>query len=637
MDGAQQLLEETSLANTWVGIAILFAAFCFFCFGSLGYGLLLRRAWRRDDGLLETISDSFLLASAFLWFFASLLASAHWLGVFPSWSYWLFFLPGFLASFPRLREVLSFAKQRHSLYLALFVFIFLLRALSASIPARLGDPLLYHLLGPRLWMEAGGFTMHPQLPNALLASTWEILYLWPQMLWYSSRPLYGLVEAQIFSQWLHLSIAWAGSALLVMRLFQPSLRTSLLPLAGLAALFVSGLHWTAAVAKNDVGIALWALGALIYFQEFFRKCSPPYAALSGFFAGLAVSGKITALFTLGPLMAGVFVSAFFWKKWRLTILGMSLWVVSFLVGALPAYVRNFLLSGNPLYPMFPKLFPSPHLAPSYEAFFAQVQPSNPLHSMSRIWERAPELWRESPFIFVAIFLLAFVLISRAFFRPCEADSPPPVLLLTCSTFAYVIFVITQIPRIELRYIGASLQILTAGGVVMLLREAYRFPSARLRQGATSLILVAILATSKLPLHILGKIWREPLGTVALLGHSAGEAKAWLRKNAGAGFTVMAGDNESYYLTPVAHAVLSERADIDRATRNESDFPRFVNKLCEVSHAKFLFDARPENGMAVRFGAAIPQEAVVFSAQGAKVYDLGKLEELLSPSSRACPR
>ncbi|MFX5595335.1 hypothetical protein ABTD92_22020, partial [Acinetobacter baumannii] len=79
----------------------------------------------------------------------------------------------------------------------------------------------------------------------------------------------------------------------VMRLFRGTVRKAWLPLAGLAALFVAGVQWTAPLAKNDAGIAFWVLGAVVYFSEARPERSGRKALLSGIFAGLAVAGKIT--------------------------------------------------------------------------------------------------------------------------------------------------------------------------------------------------------------------------------------------------------------------------------------------------------------------------------------------------------
>lgn len=626
MDG--NTLPESSLADSWPGIAFLFLLFCWFLVGTLGYGAWLRRRLFEGDTLLVRLSDCFLLGSVLLFASAFLLASIRVLGALPAWLWWLAFLPGVLAFRATGLDFLRSAGERRVFALAA-VLIFFVRALTAAVPAQHGDPLLYHLLGPRLWREAGGFLMHPNLPNALLASSWETLYLWPQLFWFSSRPLYGLVEAQLFSQWLHLFLAWGGSALLVMRVFERDMRSRWLPLAGLAALFVAGVQWTAALAKNDAGIAFWVLGAVVFFGDGFRKRRRVCFLFSGIFAGLALSGKVTALLCLAPLLGMLLLASTPWRRWKFTLAAAAAFLLGFLGGALPIYLRNFFLAKNPFFPLFPKLFPSPYLSRSWEAHFAQVQPSSPLSSLPRLWQRFPELVKENPFTLVAVLFLLFLLAQLM--RKKLPESPRLAALLAGALASYAIFVVTQAPEIELRYLGASLELLAAGGVYATLRLSGLLPTMKLQTGAAMLVVVAIFAASKLPLHVLGKIWRSPLGVAMLSQHSAGEAKGWLRKNAGNSFTLVAGDNEMYYLTPLQAAVITERPDLDAATHDSKALADFLEKACGLTHARYLLDARPTgpHGLEARFGKESFTKATVFTAQGANVYELAKLDQRCS--------
>ncbi len=626
MNELGKTLVEASLADSWGGIALLFAGFLYFFVGVLGYGFAWRKLVLPKADLLTRVSDALLLGSLFLFILAFFLAALQVMAAIPRALYWLLFTPGIYFALPLLREAKASLWPKRKWPLAVLFLIFFVRALTAALPSQHGDPLLYHLLGPRLWVEGGGFLMHPNLPNALLASSWECLYLWPQLFWFSSAPLYGLVEAQLFSQWLHLFLAWAGSALLVMRLFREFVRESWLPLVGLAALFIAGLHWTAPLAKNDVGIAFWVLGAVVFFVEAVRESSPRKALLSGLFAGLAVCGKITALLSLGPLLAALFLFAAPWRKHKFFLRAVGAWSAGFFLGLLPIYARNYFLSGNPFFPLFPKVFPSPWMSKSWEAHFAQVHPSSPLHAFPRIWGRAPELFFESPWILFALPLLGWVLARNG------KREGTLVALLLGSFLAYVIFVITQDSRIELRYLGPSLMLLAAGGILFLERFSGLFPPAQ--KAALFIALIALLASSKLPLHVLRKIWVSPLGVQALRAHSAGEAKAWLRAHAQDGFTVVAGDNETYYLTPLGVAVLTERPDLD-AANEETQLTGFVQKLCALTRARYLLDARPDIGVEKRFGAEALKFAKVFSAQGANVYDLRALESSTRPASLNC--
>lgn len=614
---------ESSLADSWWGTGFLFLLFCWFLLGTLGYGAWLRHRLFPAETALVRVSDAFLFGSLLLWAVATALASAHLLKLFPGWVWALAFLPGVALFRATALDFLRAAGERR-VFVAAGLLIFLVRVLTAAVPAQHGDPLLYHLLGPRLWREAGGFVMHSNLPNALLASSWEILYLWPQLFWFSAKPFFGLVEAQLFSQWLHLIMAWGGSALLVMRLFEREVKPKWLPLIGLAALFVSGVQWTAALAKNDAGIAFWVLGSVVFFADGFRKRSPLCFALSGIFAGLALSGKVTALLSLAPLLGFLLLAEKPWQRWRLTFIGAAAWALGLLAGALPVYVRNYVLSGNPFFPLFPKVFPSPWLSRSWEAHFSQVHPSSPLEALPRLWLRAPELWRENPFILLAVGYLAWTVFRLAVRGARPAAGVVPALCAGALA-AYCIFAVTQAPEIELRYLGASLMVLAAGGVFAILRASQHLPTGKLQAGAAVLIAVALFAASKLPLHVLHKIWRSPLGVAMVQTHSAGEAKAWLRQNAQGAFSVVAADNETYYLTPIPVAVLTERPDLDAATHGEKDFGKFIAAICARSGARFLLDARPldPNGVEAKFGAELLLPARVFSAQGANVYDLSR--------------
>lgn len=624
---------ESSLADSWWGIAFLFLLFCGFLAGSLGYGAWLRRRLFPGSTALAHLSDSFLLASLLLWASASALSAAGLLALLPGWAWLALFLPGLYLGRPVFLDLLRALGERR-VFAAAAVVIFLVRGLTAAVPAQHGDPLLYHLLGPRLWREAGGFTMHPDLPNALLASSWEILYVWPQLFWASARPLFGLVEAQLFSQWLHLFLAWGGSALLVMRLFEREVRSRWLPLVGLAALFVAGVQWTAALAKNDAGIAFWTLGAAVYFSDGFRKERFSSFLLSGIFAGLALSGKVTALLSLAPLLGALLLAAKPWRNFSLSMRGALLWAGGLLLGAAPVYARNYLLSGNPFFPLFPGLFPSPWLSRSWEAHFAQVHPSSPLEALPRLWLRVPELWRESPFVVLAALFLAIAALRFVLRKP-KADCGEIPALLAGALAAYAIFVVMQAKEIELRYLGASLELLAAGGVFAALRWSAGLPTGRLQAGVATLVAIALFASSKLPLHVLHKVWKSPIGVEALRTHSAGEAKAWLRANARDSFTVVAGDNEMYYLTPLRAAVLTERPDLDAATHDVKELKEFLGAICGLTQAKFLLDARPTgpHGLEAKFGKEAFAKAMVFSAQGANVYELGRLDQRCSSSAQ----
>jgi hypothetical protein len=618
------IVPETSLADTWAGIALIYGAFLYFLAGALGYGNWLRRRILGPASALEAWGDTILFASAFLMFTVFALASLRAFPYVPPLTWWLFPLGGF-AGF---REVDFISSLRRHWPLALLAaFLFFVRCLSAAIPQQHGDPLLYHLLAPRIWARAGGFVMDPLLPNLPLASSWESLYLWPQLLWQGGS-LDGLVEAQIFSQWIHLAFGLGGCAFLVPRLFKGVVREKDFYLLALAGIFVAGVQWTASLAKNDAGVAFWALGCVVFLKEGWEsrdRFSFRRFLLSGIFAGLAVSGKINTVLSIAPLAAALLVMAFpFWHDIPRTLRWLAASAAGFVLGAGPVYARNFVLTRNPLYPMFGKVFPSPFLSHSWAAHFMTVAPSSPLHALPRVATRLPELARESPCI-VALLALPVLL----FFRGRAAEKSV-IALLAGAACAYAGFVTTQTPEIELRYLGASLMVLAAGGVWCLLSLGEWLVSAKVARVWGFLLLAGLLATSKIPLHILRKIWHEPLGVAYVRTHTAGEAKAWLRTHVWPRTVVMAGENEAYYLATLPVTVLTEKPDLDGATWDEKDLLRFVEKVCKLGKSRFLLDSIPTVNVEARFGKEKLAPSLVFSAQGAQVYDLYLLEQRLQP-------
>jgi hypothetical protein len=314
-----------------------------------------------------------------------------------------------------------------------------------------------------------------------------------------------------------------------------------------------------------------------------------------------------------------------------------LWLAALVAGASPIYIRNYLLSGNPFFPLFPLLFPSPWMSHSWGAHFAQVQPSSPLHSLPSLWQRFPELMRETPWVVGAVLIFFTLMFPRALERRLLPRAFQRCLPLVIGSFlAYCLFVTTQGRDIELRYLGASLMILAAAGVGFFLSLTVLLPAWRAQKRAEVILLLALLAGSKVPTHLLWKVWRSPLGTKSLPAHTAGEAKAWIRNQAGNQLTVLVADNETYYLTPVPVTVLTEYPALDAVTYAEKDLRAFVEKVCAISHARFLLDSRPEmGGLAARFGAQALAPGRVFESQGAVVYDVPNLAQAMKPPVAPC--
>lgn len=91
---AAKTVIESSLGDTWPGIALLFVLFLVFFAGSTGYGIFLRRRLAGNPGRLELVSDGLLFGSLALYASAFILATAGALRLVPGWTFGIALLPG---------------------------------------------------------------------------------------------------------------------------------------------------------------------------------------------------------------------------------------------------------------------------------------------------------------------------------------------------------------------------------------------------------------------------------------------------------------------------------------------------------------------------------------------------------------
>jgi hypothetical protein len=602
-----------ALANGWWGLPPLFALFLCFAAALLGWGSLVER-WL-GGGWAGAFLYSSALGVAFM-------LGAGALGVLPLRPlFFLVLLPGgwLLARRPGEAGVSRWVW-------AVFLFAAGVRALSAFLPQAHGDPLLYHLTGPRLWQLAGASRLAPDMPNAILAATWEYLYLWPQVFWADVTNVNHLLAAQIFCQWTHLLWGWLGAALVIERLTRGDDSGPWRFLFPLAALFLASVQWTAGLAKNDAGVAFWCLGSWWLLERACAERKLRLFAAAGVLAGFAVTGKISAVLFLAPALL-VSLGLFLGRARAKAVAGAGAFSGAFLAGLLPVYLRNWHETGNPFFPMFTRYFPSPWISASWAAHFSAVHPGEETHRWHILLVRLGELGRESPLVF-GWALLPLALAVPAVRRRLAGKSH----WFLVSGLSFALFAACFSLDAEIRYLGATLILLAASGLAVLLAVAEALPGKGRAAGGW-VLLVGILAASKLPTHLLWKFPKIAPGGAFLLTHTGGDSKAWLREHAAPGaLIVFLNDNESYYLLGHRITMLTERPDLDAPTREEKSLAPFVRAICHFGGATYLLESRSQTGLAVRFPSPALEPAVAFQGVSSRVYDLRILERELFPGA-----
>ncbi|MBN1641973.1 MAG: glycosyltransferase family 39 protein [Anaerolineae bacterium] len=220
-----------------------------------------------------------------------------------------------------------------------------LTALLALAPPLDWDGLFYHLTMPRLWLAQGRIAPVTDAPHQYYPGMMEMLYL-------SAMAVKGDVAAKL----LHFACLplLTGTVYLIA---ERSVRRgggwrAVAVLSSLPMVFVLG-GW----AYNDLALAycqLAALGALLNWVE---DRTSRWLLLSGAFCGLSLGLKYTAF--VCALSIGLLVCWALWRaraRWRAWVGALGGLGLSAAAFAAPWYLRNLIMTGNPVYPFAYRLF-----------------------------------------------------------------------------------------------------------------------------------------------------------------------------------------------------------------------------------------------------------------------------------------
>ncbi|MBN1306106.1 MAG: hypothetical protein JXA13_16835 [Anaerolineales bacterium] len=199
------------------------------------------------------------------------------------------------------------------------------------------DSLMYHLQGPRIFLEAGSIVLIPEIWQANGPLAAEIIYGFG--LSYGSTSFAGLLHACF---WI----------MLILVTFAIARRVSTPEAAWLSMAIVLGIPALPIFASWSYNDFFWAayemfavLGVLVWLKE--KQNS--WLVLSGAMSGLAMGSKYMALGSVFLLVVAV---AWNNKKkpfryWLTAILSYGFTAALF---GMPWYIKNLVLAGNPVYP-----------------------------------------------------------------------------------------------------------------------------------------------------------------------------------------------------------------------------------------------------------------------------------------------
>jgi len=201
------------------------------------------------------------------------------------------------------------------------------------------DGLMYHLLGPKLFLQAGSIIPLPRLWQANGPLTAEMLFMFGLGL--GSETLAKLTHLAFALVYLALAHAYASRLL-----GRAAAWTALAALLGVPLLlFYAGL------AYADFAWAAFQVAALLCLQIWLDKRLRRWLVTAGIMAGLALGSKYLALAPVAVLGLVVLWGSRGKGARRLFGDGALFGGLAFLV-ALPWYLRNWIELGNPVFPFY---------------------------------------------------------------------------------------------------------------------------------------------------------------------------------------------------------------------------------------------------------------------------------------------
>jgi hypothetical protein len=368
--------------------------------------------------------------------------------------------------------------------------------LATCAPISSPDALLYHAADPALFEKANGISEVTWNSSSYEPFTVEMLVLDGFLLWDSIQGAFAPLLLAIVAL-----VAVLGAA-------DRLAGRSVALLAGAIFFAQPFMTWEATSVFVEPGLAAAAALACWNLLHFVRRSETPALVLAGVFAGGAAGMKYLGLFVALALAVAGLLST--WR--RLGLRQILAFGIPALLVALPWYVKNAVLTGNPFYPhLFGGLNRSAaaELARSMHAFGRGHSPLDFLLLPVRLLTDG-EAFDGGEFI--TPLLLAFA--PLALLLP-QRRRPPPAVWVALLVFLCAWFATTQQARFLLPLMPV-VAVLAALGVFAL--AARGSVGRTVAAGAASLVLAAGLGVSA--------VYAAQFAPVVLLGESKQE---FLRK------------------------------------------------------------------------------------------------------------
>ena len=207
------------------------------------------------------------------------------------------------------------------------------------------DSLIHHLAVPKLWLQDGGMVERPWLVYSYYPMNLQLLYLIPLAL-----------GADWGAKFIHFGFGLLTSGLLFFYL-RPRLGRNWGLLAALLFLTTPAVMRLATSAYVDLGLTFFITASLLSLLRWHETRLTRYFLWSALALGLALGVKYNGLIGL-PILAlwSMALASRQGQKTGRVFLTGTVYVLLALAAFSPWAIKNYLATGNPLYPLFNGFF-----------------------------------------------------------------------------------------------------------------------------------------------------------------------------------------------------------------------------------------------------------------------------------------
>lgn len=244
------------------------------------------------------------------------------------------------------------SNKKNSFYLKIF-FVFILVSfliiiiILSSVPPVTRDALTHHLLVPKLYLNHGGIYVIPEIEFSHYPQLVDLIYM---------IPLY--FKNDIIPNYIHFAFA-LFTAVFIYKYLKNLTGETVAFIASVFFLSIPVIVKLSTSSYIDLGLVFFSFASLMQLISWYKTNKIRCLVLSAIFCGLAMSSKYNGLITFFCMFFSVI-----WlgsKKQKSTKNAFfCLFLFSFISVSVfsPWLIKNYLWTGNPLYPLYKNILDS---------------------------------------------------------------------------------------------------------------------------------------------------------------------------------------------------------------------------------------------------------------------------------------